>query len=934
MSRTAPLKAFAQFAAFAVSIIYAGPAAMAGGTDTTWLPSGNTLSPIAAHGTALTNLPVRLPDGHTILLSHPATMAPGADGKRFYLLTSGFNRHAGLDGKLDPEASSEWLLAYDIVDGMPVQSAVTPVPNTFDGLALSKDGKHAYVTGGPNDNLHIFKLEANAITADGPPIPLGHKSGLGIEVKPAAGAIVLSPDEKQALVANYFNDSVSLVDLESRNVVAEQDLRPGAIDPKATGVAGGEYPVDVLWTDTGTGYVLSLRDRELIKLGIANGKITVVKRLSLPGQPARMVYDAPRSRIYVAVDTADLIAAVDIKKFALAGQLPIRLPNMPKAAEGKLGTGLNSLSLSPDGTHLWATLGALNAIAQIRLGDDDGDDDEIGMIEGVIPVGWYPTASLVTEKGHLFVTHGKSLPGANPGACRGNLSTDPVESSKCNINHQYVLQLEHGGIVSMPLPSPAELKRLSMKVASNNNLMPPKEHVANAALMKALSARIKHIIYIVKENRTYDQVLGDLPRGDGDPKLALLAPFSPNHKAIAQNFVILDRAFASGEVSNTGWMWSTAAHVTDALERTSPVNYAQRGLDYGSEGMNRNINVGVGNIGERRKTNPNHPDDPNLLPGTGDTSAPDAKIGEAGTSFLWTSVRRAGLSVRNYGFFVDDQIYRRDRPGYLAISHHPFADKAQQSVATHADLADVTDIYFRSFDQDTPDYWRYLEWQREFDQYEARGVLPNLTLLRLSHDHFGSFATAQDGVNTIETQMADNDYAVGLVVERIARSRFKNSTLIVSIEDDAQNGADHVDARRTVVLVAGPYVRQKVVVSERYSTVNLLRTITDILGAEPVGLQAALAEPMAKVFDLNQKVWEYKSIVPEVLRQTDLPVPGGKQTRVWSCPVHDARYWAEAMKGQDFSSEDRLDSAAFNRALEAGLAPVRLNPACAGLASR
>jgi DNA-binding beta-propeller fold protein YncE len=700
------------------------------------------------------------------------------------------------------------------------------------------------------------------------------------------------------------------------------------------GKAGGEYPVDVLWTSVDHGYVLSLRDREIISLGLGADKIKVDARLALPGQPARMILDKARGRIYVAVDTADQIVAIDLKSFKQIASLPIRLPNMPKEIEGKLGTGLNSLSLSPDGNHLWATLGALNAVASIKLGDDDGDDDEIGMIEGLVPTGWYPTASLVTKSGHLLVTHGKSLPGPNPGACRTTLSIAPEEAAQCNKSHQYVLQLEHGGIVSMPVPKPADLKRTSLKVAANNNLLPPKDHAANAALMKALSSRIKHVIYIVKENRTYDQILGDLPGADGDPKLALLAPFSPNHKAIARNFVTLDRAYASGEVSNTGWMWSTAGRATDALERTSPVNYAGRGLDYGSEGMNRNINVGLADPAERRKTNPNHPDDPNMLPGTADTSAPDAKIGEAGTSFLWSSVARAGLSVRNYGFFVDDQIYKRDRPGFQPTSRHPFAEKMIQAIPTHPDLMDVTDPYFRSFDMSTPDYWRYLEWQREFDLYEQKGELPNLTLLRLSHDHFGDFKIAEDGVNTIETQMADNDYAVGLVVERVAKSKFANSTLIVTIEDDAQNGADHVDARRTVVLVAGAYVRQGAVISDHYTTVSLLRTITDILGAEPVGLQAALAEPMAKVFDLKQKSWTYQAIVPEVLRQTDLPVPGGKAARAWTCPVRDANYWAEAMKGQDFSSEDRLDSAAFNRALEQGLAPVRLNPACAGLATR
>ncbi len=901
----------------------------------TALPTGSKLTPIAAPGAVFTNLSVILPDGQTILAGWPSAIQTSPDGKKLYVLTSGFNRRAGADGKLDPAASSEWLFGFDVSGTIPVQFAAQPVPNAFGGLKLSADGTHAYVTGGSSDTVHIFALSGHAIAPEGEPIALGHKAGLGIDMKPEAGALTLSPDGGQALVANYFNDSVSLVDLAGHKVKAELDLRPGKINAKDKGVAGGEYPVDILWTTPDRGYVLSARDRELIALTVGPESLVVSARIALPGQPTRMVADAARNKLYVALDTSDMIVAVNQKTLKISAQMPIKLPVANLEAKGRLGTGLNNLLLDKSGNRLWASLAGLNAVAAVQIADDDGDDDEIGIIDGMVPTGWYPTALAQATDGHLIISHAKSLPGPNPGACRSSLDASGEGNATCTAHNQYVLQLEHGGLVSMPVPNAAELKRLSLKVAANNNLIPPKDHAANAALMRAISARIKHVVFIVKENRTYDQVLGDLPGAEGDPKLALLAPFSPNHHAIAQNFVTLDHAYCSGEVSNTGWTWTTAGRTTDALEHMSPVNYAQRGLDYAAEGMVRNLNIGLGSSEARRKANPNTPDDPDLLPGIADVAAPDARIGEAGTGYLWQSILRAGLTVRNYGFFVDDQVYERKKAGYLVSSHTPFADKLVQSAVTRPELVDITDPYFRSFDQSIPDYWRYLEWAREFGEYEAKGSLPNLMMVRFSHDHFGSFKDAEDGVNTIETEMADNDYAVGLLVERIAHSRFKDDTLILSIEDDAQNGADHVNARRTVVLAAGPYVKQKVVISNAYTTVNLLKTITDILRAEPIGLQSALAEPMAAIFDLKQKSWDYKAVVPSVLRKTQLPVPAVTQTRAGAdCTVRDAAYWAEAMKDQDFSTADKLDSQRFNQALEQGLKPVLQDKACANIARR
>ncbi|GAC1578549.1 MAG: hypothetical protein NVS3B27_22780 [Novosphingobium sp.] len=221
-----------------------------------------------------------------------------------------------------------------------------------------------------------------------------------------------------------------------------------------------------------------------------------------------------------------------------------------------------------------------------------------------------------------------------------------------------------------------------------------------------------------------------------------------------------------------------------------------------------------------------------------------------------------------------------------------------------------------------PDYWRLLEWQREFVGQAKSGKMAALTLLRFSHDHFGNFKTAIDGVDTVETEMADNDYAVGMVLETLAKSPFRASTMVFVVEDDAQNGADHVDARRSIALVAGAYVKQKALVSARYTTVSMIRTIGDLLGLKPISLNAALALPMTEAFDLNQRAWTYHATASDVLKATRLPIAADRFEQApmaQACATRDAAYWARAMAGQDFSSEDRLDTAAFNSALWQGL---------------
>ena len=238
------------------------------------------------------------------------------------------------------------------------------------------------------------------------------------------------------------------------------------------------------------------------------------------------------------------------------------------------------------------------------------------------------------------------------------------------------------------------------------------------------------------------------------------------------------------------------------------------------------------------------------MPGRGDVAAPDH-------GYLWNDALRGGLTIRNYGFFID--LARYNLPAQYAAAQipelqMPFDTKTQVSYPASAALRPYTDIYFRGFDNSLPDYWRYQEWARDFDARYAHGGLPDLEFVRFMLDHTGNFNTAIDGVNTVEIQQADNDYAVGLLVQKISHSRYKNNTLIFIIEDDSQDGADHMDSHRSIAFIAGPYVKQHRVISSAYNTVDFVRTIEEVLGLKPLNLNDSLAVPMADVFDESFRI--------------------------------------------------------------------------------
>jgi len=915
------------------------------------LPDGQSITPTAAPGAIFSSLNPGLTDYPDFTAGQAVTSVVSPDGTTLLVLTSGYNRNNDANGKVIPSASNEYVFVFDITSGSPVQKQVLQVPNTYTGVAFSPDGAEFYVSGGRDDSVHTYAKTGASWVETGTPIVLGHGPGNGLPqgprtVPPAVAGLAVTADGKTIVVANYENDSISLVSTITRAKTAELDLRPGKNDPRQAGVPGGEFPYWVTIQGNDIAYVSSVRDREVVVIKLRAASPVIVGRIPLTGNPNRMVLDKAQTKLYVALDNSDNVAVIDtrrnramhtVKTAAPAGLLVSVTP----------GANPNSLTFSPDGRTLYVTNGGTNSVAVLSV----LPKGRLRVV-GLIPTGWYPNSVSVSTGGKtLYVVNSKSNTGPNPSHCRSIAASDQNFASGCppanqdGSDNQYTLQLAKAGLLTLPVPTPSQLDNLTRQVAKNNGFnltLTPQEQ----AILKTLRRNVKHVIYIVKENRTYDQMLGDLPAGNGDPNLTQFPEVvTPNQHALAKQFVQLDNFYDASNVSYEGWQWSTAARSVDTTEKTYSVNYARRGLSYDSEGTDRNINVAYPNAAARQAANPVTPSDPDLLPGPRneeDIDGPgkreehntgqarqkedsDDPFGQEGAGYLWDAAIRARLTVRNYGFHCDPVRYSLEpASGGIPPLENPYATRTQVAFPAHEALLNRTDPYFRSFDDKLPDFFRYIEWAREFDNFVQSQAPPNLTLLRLANDHTGAFAQAIRGVNTPELQVADNDYAVGLVIDKVAHSPYAKSTLIFIVEDDAQDGPDHIDAHRSIALVAGPYVKQGQLVSERYTTVSMIRTIEEILGVPPQNLHDAGVRPMIKIFDPTKNNWTYAAAPSPLLLGTQLPFelvqPNVRRADAVDAPksLYDAAWWADRTKGFDFTDADRNDSALYNRVLWEG----------------
>jgi YVTN family beta-propeller protein len=887
------------------------------GTDVIGLPTGATLTPDAAPGARLYDLDPRLATAPAFRAGNAVATALSPDGRTLAVLTSGYNLTFDDAGKRAEPGSSEYVFFFDVSSGDPRQVDVATVPNAFGGLAFAPDGAALWVSGGSDDVVHVLtkNVAGGHWASNGTPIALGHAHGLGIGQGPYAGGLALTPSGARAVVANHENDTISILDTRTRAVVAEVRLPPGG------GKAGGEFPAGIAVVGETRAFVACQRDRELVEVDLGAAK--VVRRITVGGQPTKLVANRTGTRLYVANANSDTVSVVDVAAGKVVSTIgTAAVPSAPESARTLRGSNPNAVALSPDEKTLYVTNGGNSTLAVVRLDADRGE------VIGLVPTGFYPNAVSVSARGErLFVAHGKSPTGPNPGGPwsdkpKGYRAIDP------GLQNQYAPQLTHGGLLSFPVPAKETLERLTAQSLANNRMVRADEGARSSpGIFTALLGSVKHVIYVIGENRTYDQLLGDVTGADGDPKLVLWGEaITPNHHQLARTFTTYDRFFDSGGVSGDGWQWSVSGRSTDVAEKAIPVEYAGRGAHtYDWEGANRGINVGLPSLAQRTAWNPKTPSDPDLLPGTADVGAIDGPdVG--GRGFLWDVALAAGRTVRNYGVFCEDYRYGLpgDDPARVPPIAMPWESKTRVAFPTARALTERTDPYFRGFDMTFADFWREKEWEREFDEFVAKGELPSLELVRLPHDHLGTFDGAEDGLSTPDHQIADHDYALGRLVEKVSRSPFWESTVIVMVEDDAQNGADHVDAHRSFVLFAGGHVKRGgAVVSTPYATPSVLRTIGLLLGLPPLGQQDAFARPFEDAFAVTVDARPVPAIVPAVLRSSRLPLPplapGETLDPKAARARGDAASWALATRGMDFRHEDTLPTELWNRQLACGL---------------
>lgn len=935
-------------------------------------PPGLYITPTALHDAVQQDLNPGLTKYPDFVAGEAVKAVVSPDGKTLAILTAGMNSLYDSTGTVDKSASTQFLFLYDISGANKTKPALKQVIqqlNAHVGLVWAPNGQTLYAAGGCDDAVYAYSSTGGSFVLSAK-ISLGHapdgcvsnaanRTGLGLSVEPNVAGLAISADGKTLVAANNYNDSISVIDTASATVRYEYDLRPFATSGAPNGTKGGTFPFSVALNGA-VAYVGADRDREVIVVNVASPAAgAFVARIQLDGNPNGMTLSADGSTLYVVQDNQDQVAVIDTASDKITHKIDTRGPAYLGFPPNTTGAAPTAVTINQAKKMLYAVNAGSNSIAVIPLRGEHAFETI-----GLIPTAYDPTDVAFSMDGKwMYIINGKSDTGPNPGYGYGNFAfikyiTPPggpfpggnqAESNKLNANNEYQFQLEHATLVSAQVPDADDFRDLTGRVAANNGYsVGPSDRDEDT--MEFLHSKIKHVIYVVKENRTFDQILGDLHNGsNGDPSLALFGKLvTPSFHRMARNFVTLDNFMDPGDGSMDGWSWSMRGRVTNTETITQQENYARvnRGLSYEGEGQNRNIPANLNTVEGRdfffdptgattpytNNTAPLKGGTANILAGDGDHAATDGPEGYQ-QGYIFDAVLHAGGTVRNYGWMANT-------PGSIGTIANPITDPFAAGVIQTTTANQLLyenqfyDPYFRAYDQAYPDYWRFNEWNREFQQFVANGNLPSLEMIRgLSHDHTGSFSAALGGVNTPELQQADNDYAVGLLVEAVAHSPYAKDTLIIIIEDDSQDGADHVDSHRATTYFVGPYVKQHAVVSARYSQPNVLRTIEDIFGTEHINLNTYYARPMADVFDIHSSgKWTFKAVASTLLKSTTL---GLDPTKVEFAagpnlkPTHDAQYWAEKTRGFDFSTEDRVPPELYNKILWEGLkgtpAPVVKN---------
>ncbi|MBV9880585.1 MAG: bifunctional YncE family protein/alkaline phosphatase family protein [Gemmatirosa sp.] len=701
------------------------------------------------------------------------------------------------------------------------------LPAAFVGLAFAPDGRTLYASGGNGDVVYRFRWEnGHATLADS--LALAVKAPRANGTRYPAG-LALSPDGRTLYVAENLADSLAVVDVASGRVTQR--------------IATERYPYGVVVRGDGTVYVSAWGGNTVSVLTRDGAGLREVTRLAVGRHPSALLLNATGTRLFVASGSTDRVAVVDTRTEKVIATLQDPPPTGPHE-----GSTPNALALSGDGQRLYVAEADANAVAVFELSEDTGDLPNAGgrdALVGRIPAGWYPSA-IATVGDTVLVANGKgrgtsaNLDGPQPILSREHQGS-PANTTLRQIGGSFQ-------VVEAPRDS-ALLARLTTRVAAANGW-----GRAGATARNGKYPPIEHVIYVIKENRTYDQVLGDLAQADGDTSLVYFPrATSPNHHALAERFGIYDRFFVNAEVSPDGHNWSMAAYATDYLEKTVPSNYSARGRTYDYEGTNRGKET-------------------------------DDDAAEPASGYLWNLAEKKGITFRNYGEFVVPADADRDAPmprGYKG-------DKPFLATHTHAT--------YPGFDMNIPDQRRADLWIAELQTQVQQNAMPALEIVRLPNDHT---AGARRGSPTPRAYMADNDLALGRMIEALSKTPFWRSTVVFVLEDDAQNGPDHVDSHRSPLLVVSPWA--KAGVHHRWAnTTDVLRTIEELLGLASMSQFDHYGRPL-------RDVW---SDAPDVRPWTAL-TPSIPLTETNTAMGPDAR--ASAHLALDF--EDQADEDVFNKIL-------------------
>jgi DNA-binding beta-propeller fold protein YncE len=798
-------------------------------------------------------------------------LAFGTDGKHLYAVFDSLTAPEGNTGSGKTVATGNAVAVYEFDDGQVKPQQLLPVP-----LQQLVQGK-----------------QQNRI---GTPLPAGtaNPSPAGIAVRKGANGV------DELLIADNLSDDVLLMNAATGKVLHRFDLSQGKVVPST-------YPVSVAVNRDGTrAYVALWNGSAVAELDLTNGKI--VKQLPLlaprestapSSHPAAFAWSRDGKTLYVALANRDAVAALRVggAELRLEGIYDTRLPG-----QTYFGAMPDAVAVSEDGRHLFAANTGSDAIAVFDLDTKQAPGKQIPASFWV-PTEWYPTA-LAVQGNKLYVATAKGQ-GTGPNNMpqpRVPGMTRPAGSST------YIATLLHGSLAVIDLSQIEGQREELTKTVVETNMM----KVAQAKItFRGGSNPIHHVIYIIKENRTYDQILGDLGVGNGEPSLTMYGQeITPNEHKLAKQFGVLDNFYDSGEVSGDGHVWSNAAITSDYTEKTWQQSYRGKERIYDYEGITEN----------------GYP----LREGISD-------VNEPGSSYLWTDLARHGKTLYHFGEFISSKFCfdpqstlvqesptegtPEPAPGVCgahgSIRHgEPIPQNygggtspypwpiplIKENVATKPELVGHFDPEFPDFNLSFPDQLRVEEFLTHFrqwvqDRQNGHDTMPQMVQLRLPNDHT---AGTRPGMPTPRASVADNDLAVGRAIEAISHSPYWEDTAFFILEDDAQNGADHVDAHRSVALVVSKYSPHDAVDSSFYTTVSVVRTMEELLGVPPMNNNDAFAPPIASLFNGpgDQAAYDadYRNRDNGLLYQANSPKAPG----------------ARASSRMDFQHEDRADPRVLN----------------------